>query len=147
MFGDRDKLYEPADLGWLWGMRLIMAFLLVAFLVLLISPAPAHDHGQFGQYSAVRDQWLQNQTNPKTGGHCCTGADATLVTEDIRYDDKGVGHYWIKWGQYEWTQVPDIAVLPKGNPNGEPVVWFSPRWGTDNKATPLIHCYAPGAGL
>lgn len=128
----------PLELGWLAAR---IAFLLTLIALLLVESARAHDHGQFGQYSEARDQWLRQQTNPKTSMHCCTQADASLVEEDIRE-----GAYWIRWGQFDWVRVPDNAVLPYPNPRGEPVVWWAPQW-KDNKMSPLIRCYSPGSGI
>ena len=102
------SLLLPAAIG-LWATALIVSY------------AFGHDHGQFGQYSQARDQWLQHQTNPKTKIHCCVEADANLVEQDIRD-----GHYWVRWAQFDWVQVPDEAVLPFPNPTGEPVVWWMP---------------------
>jgi hypothetical protein len=117
--------------------------ILIGIAIILVSElALAHDHGQFGQYSDARDQWLRSQKHPKSGVSCCSENDADLVQEDIRE-----GHYWIKWRHFDWTRVPDEAVLPHSNPNGQPVVWWVPVWGQDGSLTPKIYCYAPGAGI
>jgi hypothetical protein len=109
--------------------------------IALAVPADAHDHGQFGQYSDARDKWLRQQRSP-SGASCCSENDADLVEEDIRN-----GKYWIRWREFDWTLVPDDALLPYPNPTGQPVVWWWPQWQKDGTLKPIIRCYSPGALL
>lgn len=118
--------------------------------------------GQYAQYSDEERAWFRNQKSPKTGGQCCSEADGTFAEEDIRYDDKGVGHYWTRftWNYYmdghtvptqsDWMQVPDDVIIQDPNRHGAPVVWWAwAGWGGIDgiTATVGIRCYARGGGL
>lgn len=125
-------------------MNISTAFGLLA-LTLLTAPALARDpDGIYAQRNDPKSQWYRNQQSPKTGGNCCSEADAVTVDEDIRYDAKGVGHYWARWDRSGgWMQVPDDVVIKGPNMNGAPVVWWI---YTDNgsEGAISIRCYAPG---
>lgn len=102
--------------------------------------------GQWAQADPELRKWFRNQTSPATGGNCCSEADGTYVEEDIRYDDAGKGHYWIKFDKTEgqWMPVPDEIVIHDPNRNGAPVVW----WFYDSDEARLgFRCYAPGGGV
>ena len=130
---------------------------ILAVSLVLFSPAQAHDwsHPDFAQANPYERNWLQKQKRPNTTFSCCNEADGEIVEEDIRYDDKGIGHYWIKSRHTRgvFMIVPDAAVIREPNLHGRPVAWF--RWGagTSRQTVPRddlpveVYCYAPGALL
>ena len=103
---------------------------------------------QFAQLSPEVRKWFRNQSSPKTGINCCSEADGNFVEEDIRYDDKGSGHYWIRFDKTEgeWMEVPDDVVIRDPNRNGAPVVWWYYESGMHFKQMLRFRCYAPGTG-
>lgn len=129
-----------------------MTLLLILWL---ISPAAAHDWSSphFVMDTPQQQEWLKKQKRPGTHMMCCNEADGAQVDEEIRYDEKGIGHYWI-WSSHtrgRWMQVPDEAIIREPNMHGRPVAWF--RWigpnGQNNlrdtrNLEPTIFCYSPG---
>lgn len=97
--------------------------------------------GQYDSVDADTQKWFRSQRVPNgqdRGSSCCSAADGTYVEEDIRN-----GHYWAKGGPFkEFVQVPDEVVIPEGNRNGAPVLWYFHQNGI-----PQIRCYAPGGGV
>lgn len=108
-------------------------------------------------YTPQEQEWFGKQLIPGTSTRCCSTADGTFALEDIRYDAKGIGHYWTKfhtkshddetgtaWGEQEteWIEVPDDRVIREPNRHGSPAVW----WYFEN-GEPKIKCYAPGGGV
>lgn len=127
----------------------------LALMLLLAVPASAHDwtHGDFAQSTPAQRNWLNKQRRPGTTFTCCSEADGEQVDEQIKYDSKGIGRYWIysKHTRGEWMLVPDEAVIREPNLHGRPVAWF--RWGDAGGSsstlprsdlTPTIFCFAPG---
>lgn len=121
-------------------MRVALAAL--AAMMTLV-PVLARDNGQYDNVDPRVRQWFQTRKvpgGPNAGMICCNISDGVYAEEDIRE-----GHYWTRFvtpaGPSGWLQVPDELVLPEGNPNGVPVVWF---WL--DSGHPVIRCFAPGAG-
>jgi hypothetical protein len=135
----------------LWGLAVSITLL---WVVLVMGVTMAHDwsHPDFAQANPYERNWLQRQKRPNTTFSCCSEADGEQVEEDIRYDSKGIGHYWInsRHTKGEWMIVPDEAVIREPNMHGRPVAWF--RWGTGTNMQTMprndlpveVFCYAPG---
>ncbi len=129
--------------------------LLTLLFLLIATPAAAHDwtHRDFARNTIQQREWLQKQRRPFTKLSCCNEADGEQVDEEIRYDDKGIGRYWIqsKHTRGQWMLVPEEAIIREPNMHGRPVAWF--RWVSHDGSfaavprpdmTPTIFCYAPG---
>ena len=137
-------------------MKIFLA-LVVLLLLLLLAPTLAHDwsYKDFAQANPFERNWLQKQKRPNTTFSCCSEADGEQVEEDIRYDQKGIAHYWINSNHTRgaWIIVPKEAVIHEPNMHGRPVAWF--RWGTGTNMQTMprddlpveVFCYAPGALL
>ncbi len=123
-------------------LNLLIWILFISVVVWYFPSPPAHGReaypGQYDQVNPRIQQWFRSQKSPQTGHLCCSEADGLHVEEDIRS-----GHYWTRGGPFtNWTPVPDEVVIPTGNPNGSPVVWY--YW---ESGIPLIRCFAPGGGI
>lgn len=130
-------------------------------LLLASAWTPVKWRPEVAQLDPEEQQWFSQQYIPRgehKGGSCCSLADGTYAQEDIRYDEKGEGHYWTRFhygrynylqqwkdiGESDWMQVPDDAVInDKPNRHGSPAVWYY----FDNQDKVMIRCYAPGVGI
>ena len=106
----------------------------LAALILLASPALAHDHAR-----SDLDEWFQSL---KSGnGPCCDGpgVDAThLEDPDWRVVSSGSETHYEVRRSGEWERVPDSAVLRQPNRYGKALVWYVP-WNPT-----VIRCFMPG---
>lgn len=132
------------------------AFVLAFVLLMLFLPFKARTaelerirwKPEYAQADPRMQQWFKEQKVPGSTGSCCSAADGEFVEEEIRYDDKGVGHYWTRFSKTngEWIKVPDEAVIQKPNFHGQPVVWWYYNSGEDElPIEPVqVRCYSPG---
>jgi hypothetical protein len=107
-----------------------------ALAVLIVcTPALAHDNGQFDNVSPAVRTWLKNVKSPH-GIPCCDIADGHRTEFDMRQNQ-----YWVPING-DWLPVPPEAVLTDvDNPIGEAVVWYTAYGGRV-----LIRCFVPGSG-
>lgn len=126
--------------------------IVILFMLLLATSAAGHDwnHQDFVQNTPAQRDWLNKQRQPGTRYTCCTEADGEQVDEQIRYDDKGIGRYWIysRHTRGEWMLVPEEVIIREPNMHGRPVAWF--RWGATlqtlprSDLMPVVFCFVPG---
>jgi hypothetical protein len=93
-------------------------------------------------------EWFSDQKVPGTNYGCCDVSDGEFVVEEIRYDQHGVGHYWVRFSKtgIAFIPVPEQAVIDKPNFHGRPVVWYAYSYDDGETITgPLyIRYYGPG---
>ena len=120
-------------------MRLLLAAL-AALMLLVSTPSPARDNGQYAQADPAIRKWIKGLTDKKGVG-CCDMADGYPAEVDW---DTDTGKYRVRI-EGAWYVVPDDAVLDGPNRLGYAVVWWWAQW-SDNEMTPQIRCFLPGAG-
>jgi hypothetical protein len=125
-------------------MRFVWAALAVMTLFCQGVTARELFPGQYADVPPETRQWFRSQKVPGgeyQGSFCCNEADGVYAEEDMIN-----GQYWTRWRVNDdmtpWQPVPPEAVIPQGNRNGSPVVWY---WYKDGELK--IRCYAPGGGV
>jgi hypothetical protein len=114
-------------------MRMMLRIAL--FILILCTPALAHDNGQYKDVPENIRNWFKSVKNAQ-GIPCCDIADGHRTDYDIRGTN-----YWVPING-KWMMVPDEAVLKEyGNPVGDAVVWYT----TFNDSI-YIRCFVPGGG-
>ena len=106
----------------------------IAAVIVVCTPALAHDNGQFGNVPDGVRTWFKS-VKSQHGVPCCDIADGRRTEFDIRQNE-----YWVPING-GWMPVPPEAVLKDvGNPVGDAVVWYSSFNGRV-----LIRCFVPGS--
>lgn len=101
--------------------------LILATLVLLVAPAPAHPP------DASFADWYNALRQPDTGSGCCSLADCGPV--ETRVVGGAIEVYWTAGSQ--WLPVPmNKILLREHNPEGQPVACIGPA-GT-------VYCFVDG---
>ena len=128
-----------------WYAFTVSVLIAIAWFVAMRTGAYAHWRPEYAQASPDVRNWFKSQRAPTTNVPCCDISDGEFAEEDIRYDEKGVGHFWTRWSKHlEWMLVPDDVVIQEPNKWGRPVVF----WAEDSVNNVMyIRCYARGAGI
>jgi hypothetical protein len=108
-------------------MRIVLIFLL-----LLCSPALAHDASR-----PELNEWFNRLASGR--GLCCSFADGSAVS-DVDWESKD-GNYRVRLDG-KWIDVPDDAVITEPNLVGRTMVWPMPMIEGD---TIKIRCFLPGS--
>lgn len=101
----------------------------LAVLLLLITPALAHDHNR-----PELEDWMKS-LHAKGGAWCCDGKDTDPIDD---WDTQG-GHYRVKY-QGQWFDVPKEAIVEGPNKAGNALLWMSKGYGEVS-----VRCFMPGA--
>ena len=107
-----------------------MMQIVLVFLLLLCTPALAHDPGR-----PELNEWSNRLTSGR--GLCCSFADGFAVS-DVDWEAKD-GHYRVRLENI-WIDVPDDAVITEPNRVGRTMVW---PLRFDGKIS--IRCFMPGS--
>jgi len=97
-----------------WYAFTVSVLIAMAWFVAMRTGAYAHWRPEYAQASPDVRNWFKSQRAPTTNVPCCDISDGEFAEEDIRYDEKGVGHFWTRWSKHlEWMLVPDDVVISK----------------------------------
>jgi hypothetical protein len=117
---------------------LILTGALFIALTMIPPAAFARDDGRYA--NSPLKGWFDSLMSGK--GLCCSMSDGiTLDDDDV--ETRG-GHYRVRWGNHDWVDVPDDALITQPNLYGRAVVW--PEQFTKPWAGVGVRCFIPGSG-
>lgn len=137
--------------------RILLITALIVLIAAMLKPVFGHDwtRPEFAQLNQYQRNWMQKQKRPGTNFFCCSEADGDQVDEEIRYDEKGIGHYYINSAKTrgQWLKVPEEAIIREPNLHGRAIAWF--RWTSadgktgstmprDDLPIVMVFCFMPG---
>lgn len=114
---------------------MILRTMILAVLLVAISPAVARYNGQYAQADPLIRQWFNSLQNQK-GGMCCSMADGKSL-DDPEWD-LFAGHYRVRLDGV-WLDVPEQAVVSGNNRIGRAIVWPVTVEGKSQ-----VRCFMPG---